>query len=107
MYNAYYLLLTPVGKNISPMKLSNISWLPIIGILVCYYLNALVVVWSNKSLHKWLLGKYVNLTSSSSSGSSTPQNASSNEKDKSFLTNNNVEINNNVEMNNKIQDEAV
>jgi len=99
LYNVYYLLLTPVGNYLTPIQKAEVSWLPTIGILACYYLNAVVVIWSNKSLRKWLVGKYVNL-SASSSGSSTPQTASTNEKDRSFLTNYNIELS-------KTQDDSV
>jgi len=65
-YNVYYLLLTSAGSYQTPAEVVSVAWLPVYGVLLCYYLNAVVVVWSNKSLHKWLLGKYVEFSGSDS-----------------------------------------
>jgi len=86
MYNVYYLMLTPVGNYLTPKQKDNLAWVPVIGVLACYYLNALVVMWSNKSLHKWLLGKYVNIAASTSSSSTNNLQKGLEEKDKSSLT---------------------
>jgi len=97
LYNVYYLMLTPVGKYLTPKQLDNFAWAPLATVLGCYYLNAVVVVWSNKSLHKWIVrhkwfvGKYVTF-SATSSGSSAPQQVIAREKDKSFLTDSNIEM---------------
>jgi len=69
-YNIYYLAI--IGSTLTPEQTNA-------GILqgyvippVCYWLNALVVLWGNKSLHKWLqgnVGRYVSLDRSANSTS--------------------------------------
>jgi len=57
-YNAYYLALA-VNTHISAEGLFAAAWEGSIIPVVCYYLNALVALWGNKSLQEWLFGPCV------------------------------------------------
>jgi len=56
-FNINYLL--AAIPTTSTVTLSHASWATSIVVLVCYYLNAVVILWGNKPLHKWLLQRYV------------------------------------------------
>jgi len=66
--NTYYLILT-LHSSVSNSETNSAAWEGTVIPLVCYWLNALVVFWGNKSFHKWCLGKFIYLHGSLASSS--------------------------------------
>jgi len=50
------------------------------SLLLCYYLNAVVVFSANRSIHKWMLARYQDISTISSSSSSFMRPVSSEAK---------------------------
>jgi len=57
-FNAYYLTLA-VDTHISAAGLNSAGWAGDIIPIACYYMNALVVLWANKSLQEYLFGSCI------------------------------------------------